>query len=71
MFKLENNRILSKDGKFLIEYKKPLEDWLDGSFFSYYCEQNSQIELHSGTLTGCIKSIKRYKGKNRFENYMG
>ena len=65
MFKLENNRILSKDHRFCIEYKEALEKELDGTWYSYYCEFNTMVEIDSGCLRKCLRSIKRYKAKLR------
>lgn len=61
MFTLDNGRILTKDNRFVIEYKKPLEKWLDGTWTSYYCEHNAMVEVCSGSLTKCIKMTKKYK----------
>lgn len=60
MFTLENNRILTKDRVFQIEYKKPLDEFLDGHWVSYYCTDNAMIEIGNGSLTRCVKSVLNY-----------
>lgn len=60
MFLLENNRILTKDRVFQIEYKKPLDEFLDGHWVSHYCSDNVMVEIGNGSLIKCIKAIHAY-----------
>lgn len=61
MFLLENKKIFTKDRVFQIEYKKPLDEFLDGHWVSYYCMADAMIEIGSGSLTKCIKSILNHE----------
>lgn len=60
MFLLENNRIFTKDRVFQIEYKKPLDEFLDGHWVSHYCSDNAMVEIGTGSLTKCLKSVLNY-----------
>ena len=62
MFKLISNLIV--DGPYSIEYKPPLDLFLDGEWRAYYTEFPIQLEIHVGTLEECIEAIQKHRSES-------